>query len=143
MANIHGIEVSSQIYDLEDTTARNGVQENANDINNIETVVPASASSSNKLATANEVQEVDNKIKKKKTGSVRFGCGANSWTTAEVTFDAPLASPDYDVFLDSGNTAYVHVQNVTFKTENGFTVIIYNRDELGPNEGIINWSVLY
>lgn len=143
MANIRGIEVAGETYDIEDTNARQGVETNANDIDNIQAVVPSSASSSNKLATANEVQEVDNKIKKRKTGSIRFTCNADSWTTANVTFDTPLESADYDVFLESGSSSYVHVQNVTAKSANGFIVIIYNRDTLEPNQGIINWSVLY
>lgn len=58
MANIHGIEVSGQTYDLKDTTARNGVQTNANDIDGIEGKIPASASSSNKLATKEDIPEV-------------------------------------------------------------------------------------
>lgn len=55
MANIHGIEVSGQTYDLEDTTARDGVQTNANDIESIDSKIPTSASSSNKLATEESI----------------------------------------------------------------------------------------
>lgn len=58
MANIHGIEVSNEVYDLEDTTARNGVQENTSSIGEIEAVVPSSASSSNPLATQSDVPDV-------------------------------------------------------------------------------------
>ena len=55
MANIHGIEVSGETYDLEDTSARSGVQTNTNDISNIEAVIPSSASPSNKLAAEDDV----------------------------------------------------------------------------------------
>lgn len=58
MANIHGIEVSGQIYDLEDTAARSGVEANANDIESIDSKIPTSASSSNKLATKNDIPTV-------------------------------------------------------------------------------------
>lgn len=55
MANIHGIEVSGETYDLEDSNARQGVQTNANDIDDIQAVIPSSASSSNKLAPEDSV----------------------------------------------------------------------------------------
>ena len=75
-----------------------------------------------------------------KSGTVNFSCSENSWTTVDITFDSPMPDTDYAVTLESGNTAYVHVQNVTFKTVNGFTVIVWNRDTLTDNRGIINWS---
>lgn len=62
MANIRGIEVSGETYDLEDSNARQGVQTNANDIDNLEAVVPSSASSSNKLATENDIPDVTNVV---------------------------------------------------------------------------------
>lgn len=55
MANIFGIEVSGDIYDIEDTNARQGVETNANDIDGIEGKIPSSASSSNKLTTQNDI----------------------------------------------------------------------------------------
>ena len=58
MANIHGIEVSGETYDLEDSNARQGVQTNANDIDGIEGKIPDAASSSNKLATQNDITEL-------------------------------------------------------------------------------------
>lgn len=58
MANIHGIEVSGETYDLEDSNARQGVQTNANDIDDIQAVVPSSASSSNKLTTQNDIPDI-------------------------------------------------------------------------------------
>lgn len=75
-----------------------------------------------------------------KSGTVNFYCGENSWNTVDITFDSPMPDTDYVVTLESGNTAYVHVQNVTFKTVNGFTVIVWNRDALTDLRGIINWQ---
>lgn len=76
-----------------------------------------------------------------KSGTVNFNCGANQWTTVDVTFDSPMPDTDYVVTLESSNTAYVHVQNVTTKTTNGFIIIVWNRDELaGDRQGIINWQ---
>ena len=76
-----------------------------------------------------------------KSGTVNFNCGANQWTTVDVTFDSPMPDSEYTVTLESGNTAYVHVQNVTTKTTNGFIIIVWNRDELpGGKQGIINWQ---
>ena len=77
MANIRGIEVSSQLYDLEDTTAREGVQTNTGDIDNIEAVIPTSASSSNKLVTANEVPNVTNVVES----------GNNNAVSSDAVFD--------------------------------------------------------
>lgn len=62
MANIHGIEVSSQVYDLEDTTARDGVQSNTGNIESINSKIPTSASTSNKLATENDIPDVTNVV---------------------------------------------------------------------------------
>lgn len=62
MANIHGIEVSGETYDLEDSNARQGVQTNANDIDGIEGKIPDAASSSNKFATQNDISELDSDI---------------------------------------------------------------------------------
>ena len=75
-----------------------------------------------------------------KSGVVNFNCGENSWNTVDITFDSPMPDTDYVVTLESSNVAYVHVQNVTFKTVNGFTVIVWNRDALTDNSGIINWQ---
>lgn len=58
MANIHGIEVSGETYNLEDTTARNGVQTNTSSIDDIKAVVPSSVSPSNKLVTQNDVPDI-------------------------------------------------------------------------------------
>ena len=55
MATVYGIEVAGEIYDIEDTNARQGVDTNANDIDEIEGKIPASASSSNKLATQEDI----------------------------------------------------------------------------------------
>ena len=62
MANIHGIEVSGEIYDLEDSAARNGVQSNTSNIESIDSKIPTSASSSNKLATENDIPDVANVV---------------------------------------------------------------------------------
>lgn len=75
-----------------------------------------------------------------KRGTVNFNCSENNWNTVDIAFDSPMPDTDYVVTLESGNTAYVHVQNVTFKTVNGFTVIVWNRDALTDNRGIINWQ---
>lgn len=76
-----------------------------------------------------------------KSGTVNFNCGANLWTTVDVDFDSPMPDTDYVVTLESGNTAYVHVQNVTAKATNGFVIIVWNRDELaGDRQGIIHWQ---
>lgn len=75
-----------------------------------------------------------------KSGTVNFSCGANDWTTVNVTFDSPMPDTDYVVTLESGNTAYVHVQNVTTKSTNGFIIILWNRDSLSDGRGIINWQ---
>lgn len=75
-----------------------------------------------------------------KSGTVNFSCDANNWVTVDITFDSPMPDTDYVVTLESGGTSYVHVQNVTFKTVNGFTVIVWNRDKLTGNSGIINWQ---
>ena len=76
-----------------------------------------------------------------KSGTVNFTCGANLWNTVDVNFDSPMPDADYVVTLESGNTGYVHVQNVTIKSTNGFTIIVWNRDELTADRlGIINWQ---
>lgn len=73
------------------------------------------------------------------TGSVNFSCGPDQWTTVDITLNRPMPDPDYVVVMDSAQTAYAHVQAVTYKTTTGFTAIIYNRDALSGN-GIINWQ---
>ena len=40
----------------------------------------------------------------------------------------PTNTDAYMVTLKSGNVAYGHVQNVTGKTADGFTVILWNRE---------------
>lgn len=75
-----------------------------------------------------------------KSGTVNFSCGANLWVTVDVDFDSPMPDTDYVVTLESGNTAYAHVQNVTAKTTNGFVIIVWNRDDLTDGRGIINWQ---
>lgn len=55
MANIIGIEVSGDTYNLEDSQARQGTQTNAQDIDGIEGVIPSSASSSNLLLSKSDV----------------------------------------------------------------------------------------
>lgn len=55
MANIIGIEVSGDTYDIEDSQARQDTQTNAQDIDGIEDKIPSTASSSNKLLTKTEV----------------------------------------------------------------------------------------
>ena len=73
------------------------------------------------------------------SGTVTFSCGADSWTTVDVTFATPMPDTDYLVVTDSGETAYVHVQNATTKRTTGFTMIIWNRDAVS-NTGIIRWT---
>ena len=100
---------------------------------NIVNSMPSDASASNKLVAKSDFNY--------KSGTVNFTCGANQWNTVDVNFDSPMPDADYVVTLESGNTAYVHVQNVTTKSTNGFTIIVWNRDALtadGP--GIINWQ---
>ena len=58
MANIIGIEVSGDTYDLEDTQARQDIQTNSQDIDGIEGKIPSSASTSNKLATQADVPDI-------------------------------------------------------------------------------------
>ena len=70
------------------------------------------------------------------SGTVNFSCGADSWTTVDVTFATPMPDTDYLVNTDSGETAYVHVQVATVKRTTGFTMIIWNRDAVS-NTGII------
>ena len=98
-----------------------------------EDIIPSDASASNKLVAESAFNY--------KSGTVNFNCGADQWTTVNVTFDSPMPDTDYVVTLESGNKAYVHVQNVTTKTTNGFIIIVWNRDELaGDSRGIINWQ---
>ena len=52
----------------------------------------------------------------------------------------PTNTDAYTVALESGNVAYVHVQNVTYKTVDGFIIILWNRDSITDNRGIINWQ---
>lgn len=73
-------------------------------------------------------------------GSQAFSCAANSWTTVDVTLNTPMPDNDYQVILDSGATAYVHVQNVMRKSTTGFVAIVYNRDSLSSEEGVLNWQ---
>ena len=58
MATVYGIEVAGETYGIEDTDARQGVQTNATDIDDIQAVVPSSASASNKLATQDDVPDI-------------------------------------------------------------------------------------
>ena len=58
MATVYGIEVAGETYDIEDTNARQGVETNANDIDGIEGKIPSSASSSNKLATQDDLPDI-------------------------------------------------------------------------------------
>lgn len=72
MANIKGIELARDIYDLEDTQGRTATQAAQNTANNasdkadsnetaikaIEAVIPSTASSSNKLATKNDIPDI-------------------------------------------------------------------------------------
>lgn len=62
MANIIGIEVSGDTYDLEDSQARQDIQTNSQDIDRIEGKIPSSASTSNKLATENDIPSVTNTV---------------------------------------------------------------------------------
>ena len=55
MANIFGIEVSGDTYDIEDSQARQDIQTNAQDIDGIEGKIPASASTTNKLVVESEI----------------------------------------------------------------------------------------
>lgn len=143
MANIFGIEVSGDTYDLEDSQARQDTQINAQDIDRIEGKIPSSASSSNKLATDEQIQQLLNALPKKLSGTVNFTALENSWGTIDVAFDTPLPNTDYQVTLDSGVSAYVHVQNAFQKTAGGFKIIYYNRDPVLNNTGVINWTVWY
>ena len=72
-------------------------------------------------------------------GQVNFSCDANQWCTVDITLNSPMPDNDYVVVMDSGNTAYVHVQNITYKTTTGFTAIVWNRDALSGT-GIIKWQ---
>lgn len=94
--------------------------------------IPTTASASNKLVTKSDFNY--------NSGTVNFNCGANEWNTVNVTFDSPMPDTDYVVTLESGNTGYVHVQNVTTKSVNGFIIIVWNRDSLTDGQGIINWQ---
>ena len=62
MANIYGIEVSGDTYDIEDSQARQDLQTAESDIDGIERKIPSSASTSNKLATENDIPEVTNTV---------------------------------------------------------------------------------
>lgn len=62
MATVYGIEVAGETYDIEDTNARQGVETNANDIDGIEGKIPSSASSSNKLATKEDIASALSRI---------------------------------------------------------------------------------
>lgn len=77
MANIIGIEVSGETYDLEDTQARQDIQTNSQDIDGIEGKIPSSASTSNKLATENDIPSVTNTVES----------GNNNAVSSDAVFD--------------------------------------------------------
>lgn len=91
MANIKGIEVSGETYDIEDSSAREGVQTNATDIDDIQAVVPASASSSNKLTTQSDLPSISTRI-------VALGAGTSITVNAQSEGN-PISSA---VTLDEG-----------------------------------------
>lgn len=70
MANIIGIEVSGDTYDLEDSQARQDIQTNAQDIDGIEGKIPSSASTSNKLATENDIPTVVDVVEQNNSSAV-------------------------------------------------------------------------
>ena len=57
MAEVSEIEAGGEVRTVKDTTARQGVATNAAAIEEIVTKIPASASASNKMATASDVSE--------------------------------------------------------------------------------------
>ena len=125
MANIIGIEVSGDTYDLEDSQARQDIQTNSQDIDGIEEKIPSSTSTSNKLvdeqkfsqATTN--QDIDltclqgytvslaNITSRSKCGSVECGMvrikdvsGDRIGTTVTATaFSSPLRPKTSTAFL--------------------------------------------
>ena len=88
MANIFGIEVSGDTYNIEDSQARQDTQTNAQDIDGIEGKIPSSASTSNKLATQNDLPDLTVSeqtvsvgllsIHFRKTGKVVTACAMNT-----------------------------------------------------------------
>lgn len=72
MANIIGIEVSGDTYNLEDSQARQDIQTNSQDIDGIEGKIPASASSTNKLVANSELSTVSSESITKNGMTVNF-----------------------------------------------------------------------
>lgn len=105
MATVYGIEVAGETYDIEDTNAREGVQTNATDIDNIQAVVPSSASASNKLATQDDVPDIsigeaytDTKqglhlIIYKSGKTCQFDCKGTYTGTTQRIVELPFAIP--------------------------------------------------
>lgn len=109
MANIHGIEVSGENYDLEDSNARQDIQTNSQDIDGIEGKIPDSASTSNKLVTEDDLPEISTSVTENDTNPVSGAAVFNAISVKKVAqTDIVQSSMSFDISaLPSGVYAIV------------------------------------
>lgn len=123
MATIRGIELASDIYDLEDTQGRTATQtaqgtatnaldkadSNETAIEAIEAVIPATASSSNPLATVNDLPEISTSVTENDTNPVSGAAVFNAISVKKVAqTDIVQSSMSFDISaLPSGVYAIV------------------------------------
>lgn len=102
MATVYGIEVAGETYNIEDTNARQGVETNANNIDGIEGKIPDSASSTNKLATENDIPQVVDTVESGNSSPVSSGGVANVVGIKKSFSITPPSSINADTFIDTG-----------------------------------------
>lgn len=101
MAEVSEIEAGGEVRTIKDATARNGVAANAAAIDEIETVIPSTASTSNQLTTASDLA---NKMDKPPLS-------ARTDVIAELAGKHPMASSPISWVADRQGFIKIHYLN--------------------------------
>ena len=128
MANIYGIEVSGDTYDIEDSQARQDLQTAESDIDGIERKIPSSASASNKLVTQEDIPTVTDSIAQNNVNPVSsrgvFSRLGQHFKVVEGTTSVTVAFQAFQVALLQGYVngvgAFFAVAECT--SRNGFEI---------------------
>ena len=123
MATIKGIELASDIYDLEDTQGRTATQtaqntataasnkadSNKTTIEAIQNLIPSTASSSNPLATQDDIPQVVDTVESDNSNPVSSSGVYNAFATEDITDQVTFGAGVSGSVIRSGKVVQVNL----------------------------------
>lgn len=136
MADIKGIELASDIYGLEDETARDNAETNTSAIGTLANL--NTMAKNNIVAAINEVVANKSKISFQ-TGQVQKTLPVNNWDAFNVVFPQEFPNDNVLVVIEGSATNYVFVATPSEVTKSNFRITTYSRD---GGDTTIKWKAI-